>query len=682
MSIAGILAAAAIASTPASVAGSVPASGGVTTYPAAFFAASQPSTALDMIGRVPGFVLDTGANVRGFGGAAGNVLIDGVRPPAKGDPLDQILQRIPASSVERIEVIRAGTPGVDMQGKTVLANVVRRKDIGGKATLTLTGTRGYDGRLSGQFRLEGEKRIGAADLQGSLLAARFLDDGAGVGTWTRVDGQGVPIVHAADISKGYEINYKATGSAELPAFGGKLRINASYLIDPYHYTQTDDVIPPPGGDFERLDQQQNTAELGVRFERPLGAEASLESYLLQQLGRFRLSDDFSSDAATAALTGDAQSALFNLHKSTSESVARALVKYSPVSSLSLEAGLEGDYNWLRTRTSFVQDGAPVILPAANVVVSELRGEAFATATWQARPNLTLETGLRAEASHIASTGDVVTARSLYYPKPRLVIAWSPDAADQIRFRVEREVGQLNFDDFTAQSAAIGTGSVHAGNVRLDPQQDWVIEAAFDRKFWGGGDVTATLRHYWYANVEDRVGVVSPSGVFDAPGNIGAGSEDDANFTLTLPTDRLGLKHGQLTGQATWRRSRVIDPTIGQPRGISGLHGSDWEAHFSQGIPRWKATWGFDVAGQFGAKAYRFDEIDTDKLKTYVDVFAQCQPRADLTFRVDLLNATARGFDHFRQVWPGPRNQTPLAFSEVRDLENGRFVRLTLIKQFG
>jgi hypothetical protein len=635
-----------------------------------------------MVQRLPGFALDTGAAVRGFGGAAGNVLIDGVRPPAKGDPLDQILQRIPASSVDRIEVIRAGTPGIDMQGKTVLANVVRRKDIAGKLTLTTSATRAYDGRLSGQFRLEGEKRIGALDLQGSLLAGRFLDDGAGVGTWTRVDGAGAPIVSAADVTKAHEVNYKATGSIEAPAFGGTVKVNASYLIDPYHWTQRDDLAPPPGEDFERQDQQQNTAELGVRFERPLGPKASVETYVLQQIGRFRYTDDFTSDAATAALTGDGQSALFNLHKATSESVARASIHYAASNALSLEAGFEGDYNRLRTRTNFIQDGAPVALPAANVVITELRGEAFATAIWRMRPNLTVEAGLRGEGSHIASTGQVVTARSLYFAKPRLVIAWSPDGADQVRLRAEREVGQLNFDDFAAQTAGINTGTVLAGNPALNPVQDWVIEAAWDRKFWGGGDATATLRHYWYSDVEDRVGVPSPSGVFDAPGNIGSGTKDEAAFTLTLPTDRLGLKNGQLTGQATFRRSHVIDPTTGRPRGISGLHGSDWEAHFSQGIPRWKATWGFDVNGQLGQTFYRFDEIDTDKLKTYVDLFAEYRPRTDLTFKIELLNATARGFDHFRTVFNGPRNLFPVAFAEVRDLENGRFVRLSMIKQFG
>ncbi len=633
-----------------------------------------------MVQRLPGFALDTGATLRGFGGAGGNVLIDGVRPPAKGDPIDQILQRIPASSVERIEVIRAGAPGIDMQGKTVLANVVRRQDITSKLTLTTSATHAYDGRLSGQLRLEGEKRIGRTDLQGSLLAGRFLDDGSGVGTWTRVDGAGAPIVNGRDATQGHEINYKATGAVETPVLGGTLKINASLLADPYHYTQRDDVIPPPGEDFERLDQEQDTAELGVRYERNLGRRASLEAYLLQQIGRLKVNDDFTSDPLTAALTGDADSADFTLRKTTGESIARALVKYSPSGSLSFQAGVEGDYNWLRTHTLFVQDGAPVALPASNVMVTEVRGEAFATAVWRARPTLTVEAGLRGEASHIASSGQVITARSLYYPKPRLVIAWSPDGADQIRLRVEREVGQLNFDDFTAQAAGIDTGTVHAGNPTLDPETDWVIEGAWDRRFWGGGDATVTLRRYWYDNVEDRV--VDPSGTFDAPGNIGRGTKDEAAFTLTMPTDPLGWKGGQLTGQATFRHSRVIDPTTGAPRAISGLHGSDWEAHYTQGFPRWRTTLGVDVLGQWGQTFYRFDEIDTDKLKTYVDLFAEYRPKPDLTLKVELLNATARGFDHFRQVYFGPRNQFPVAFDEVRDLENGRFVRVSMIKSFG
>ena len=53
---------------------------GVISYTPADFAAARPNTALDMINRLPGFAFDGGDSVRGFAGAAGNVLIDGQRP--------------------------------------------------------------------------------------------------------------------------------------------------------------------------------------------------------------------------------------------------------------------------------------------------------------------------------------------------------------------------------------------------------------------------------------------------------------------------------------------------------------------------------------------------------------------------------------------------------------------------
>src|SRR4051794_26927061 len=72
---------------------------GMIAYPAAFFAEAQPNTAFDMIDRLPGFTFDSGDEVRGFGGAAGNVLIDGERPTSKSDNLENILRRVPAAQV-------------------------------------------------------------------------------------------------------------------------------------------------------------------------------------------------------------------------------------------------------------------------------------------------------------------------------------------------------------------------------------------------------------------------------------------------------------------------------------------------------------------------------------------------------------------------------------------------------
>ena len=63
-----------------------------TLYDAAFFKPFAPRTALDIARRVPGFSLDLGnTNVRGFGQAAGNVVINGARPSAKAESLETYL---------------------------------------------------------------------------------------------------------------------------------------------------------------------------------------------------------------------------------------------------------------------------------------------------------------------------------------------------------------------------------------------------------------------------------------------------------------------------------------------------------------------------------------------------------------------------------------------------------------
>ena len=59
-----------------------------------------------MVQQIPGFQLDDGGGLRGFGSAAGNILINDSRPSAKQDLLSAILARIPASYVERINLIR------------------------------------------------------------------------------------------------------------------------------------------------------------------------------------------------------------------------------------------------------------------------------------------------------------------------------------------------------------------------------------------------------------------------------------------------------------------------------------------------------------------------------------------------------------------------------------------------
>ena len=622
---------------------------GVTSYPPSFFASIRPTTALDMINALPGFALDTGNAVRGFGGAAGNVLIGGERPATKNDSLDEILTRIPATSVARIDVIRGGAPGVDMQGKTMIANVVLKSDEGLKLIAVAVVNPLYNGKTDWGMRLEGSLRSGDTSYEGSMLLVTGPDDGTGDGPHTITSPTGVVLEHDLEHYFGNAGTHKFTGAMETPFAAGKLRIEGSFLNNGY-ISRNDDLSPDPADrQFELYKQDQNTGEMGLRYDRPLGSRASLEVYALQQLGDYSSADNLltSTDVTT-----------FTLGKRTGESILRATASYNVSPSLSAQAGLEGDYNWLTSRTAETDAGQPIPVPAANVHVTELRGEAYADATWQARRDLTAEFGARIETSQIASTGDVVSTERFTFPKPRAVVTWSPDDADQLQLRGEREVSQLDFNYFAA-SGTLESGT-HAGNPTLIPQQDWVIEATYDRKFWKGGDVSLALRRYWLSDVIDYApscvtehlapGACDPALEFDTPANIGAGSKEEIAATLTLPTDKLGLKDGQLIVRSTWRHSEVIDPSTGLRREISGLHPVDAEAHYTQGLPSLKSVLVVDIFSAWRATQYHFNEIDTQRLGWWGDIYLEYRPRADFSLKIEADNLFTHGLEQIRAFY--------------------------------
>ena len=100
----------------------------IVNYPVSFFDRYQPSTALEIVRQIPGFILNDGDRQRGFGGSVGNVLINDRRPSAKQDPPSQILSRIPANQVAQIEVIRGQVRNIDLQGHSIVANVILHVD--------------------------------------------------------------------------------------------------------------------------------------------------------------------------------------------------------------------------------------------------------------------------------------------------------------------------------------------------------------------------------------------------------------------------------------------------------------------------------------------------------------------------------------------------------------------------
>ncbi|WP_374469774.1 TonB-dependent receptor plug domain-containing protein [Phenylobacterium sp.] len=650
---------------------------GVISYPPSFFESFRPTSALEMVERVPGFTFDAGDSVRGFEGAAGNVLIDGQRPAAKSDPLGEILNRIPAGQVERIDLIRGSAPGIDMQGKTVLVNVVRKAGGGFRGLIAAsTRTVADDGRTLSAFRLEGSGGSNGRAWEAGVLLAQGVDDGTGDGPRVRLDPAGRPLIRSdVEAEGGVAVQAIVTGAYETPFLGGRLRLNARLFAEEFNYDEQNRItFPALATEFDQWGEDAKEVELGARDTRSLGANTSLETVLLQRNEDKHFGETFREPGETV---------LFALDRKTGESIGRTVLKHRRSDALSFEAGAEGAFNWLESETEYFLNGQAQPLPAGSVRVEETRGELFGKATWRPRASLTLEAGLRQEASRISSEGDVELEKTLYFTKPRFSASWAPDAVTQVRFRVERKVDQLDFDDFVAETEFNTGGEVQAGNPDLDPEQSWETELALERRFWGSGAVVLTLSHEELTDVIDRAPVFGATGVaFDAPANIGSGQEQELGIDLTLPLDRLGVRRGQLRGFVNWERSEVTDPTTGRKRRVSGSRPVEWEAHFTHDVPQWRVTWGVDAFGAWRETYYRFNEVKVLKLKTFVTPFVDWKPRADITVRAEIQNLTERGFRETRYRYTGARSTGALEYVDDRDIQVGRIFYVRVRKTLG
>ncbi|HEY8574167.1 TonB-dependent receptor plug domain-containing protein [Phenylobacterium sp.] len=649
---------------------------GVISYPPSYFAAQQPSNASDMVARLPGFSLDTGDSVRGFEGAAGNVLIDGQRPSSKTDNLEEILRRIPAGQVERIDVIRGGAPGIDMQGKTVLANVIRKKSGGTRLLTAMSQNHTNDGRTMQAFRLEANGDLpGGRKWEIGTFAGKGLDDGVGEGAGVVIYPDGTPPDLSRIRGEADGVNFIGTGVYETPLFGGRARINGRLATDKFKLEEDNEIYSPTPG-LETTDDLYLTddTEIGGNYTRPITDRTTLELVGLRQSRDRTITSTF--------VDVDANAFVFDLERQSSETIGRAVVKYRFDERLSFEAGGETALNKLDSHTAFLENAVAQDLPAANVQVEELRNEAFLKSAWRPSDAWTVDAGVRFERSTISSEGDVVLEKTLQFVKPRVAVTWAPRPDTQVRLRIEREVGQLNFDDFVASSNfQAGTGVV-AGNPDIDPQQAWVAEAEFEQRFWARGVVVLTLRHSELSDVIDRGPVFTDDGVFDTPTNIGEGRKDHVGINLTLPLDRLGWKGAQLKGDVAKIWSEVTDPTTGEKREISGQRPLDWNASFVHDIPRWNLSWGVDSFGAWRQTYYRFNLIETVKLKTYVKPFIEWRPAPDVNIRFEIGNATARGLRRTVQVYPGPRSEGGQPIIIDRDYQPGRTFYFRVRKTFG
>jgi hypothetical protein len=599
-------------------------------YEAAYFSRFNPQTAMDLVNNTPGFNLVFGDGRRGFSGSVSNVLIDGIRPTAKGEPIDAILQRIPVAQILRVEVLRGGEVSGDASGQSQVINIVRTPTTGGgtyELGIEYTGqnmarptpnlTASYNAR-NGQIEWGVGVRILTTN-RNLVGERRFYDDD---GTF----GGSATMENPRDLWDPY---YSA--NIAFPLAGG--RFSATGMINPDYYNAQgnlfdffDETGAPAGALRSHWEEGGTLSELGFNYDRDIGPWAlALVGLRTQHPFQFH-----ERAVSTDALGGLEQLTIVDSNREPIETILRGTLSRSLNTQHRIEVGAESALNTLDSVFQLTIDdgGGPDVIPIpnSNVTVEEERSEFFVSHTWRPNDRWSVDSRLAWETSTLTFTGDANQSTELAFWKPSVQLSRSIWGNSQLRLRYYRDVGQLDFDDFVS-STSISDNLINGGNPDLQPQSDWRTELGGDFRFPGGVTLGLVLTHHDIEDVNDLVALTNNNGTpgdpsddetFDAPGNIGEAEawSLDVNLTTRIPF----IPNSRLTLEGEFWDSEVTDPVTGDPRIISWQPESEVDIGFRQDFAEQHWSWGIEYYKQGEVQGYRLSEVDTQEEGPWVDLW--------------------------------------------------------------
>ncbi|MDP2560077.1 TonB-dependent siderophore receptor [Psychrobium sp. 1_MG-2023] len=624
-------------------------------YPANFFTQYQPQNAFDMVERLPGFSFDGGSSARGFGGNAGNVLIDGARPTSKSGGLSGALKRIPAEQVERIDIIRGGVGAGEASGQTVVANIVKRKNVT-SGTWAFKTRRAPDGTTKPNIEAAISTHLGEwesmfdIDLgfgpgyRTNLITKRDADDVVTDQTTETMDSLGRFTFSNAQLAREFD--------------QGHLTLNGRLGTDKWtgdfkrlHY---DGVVTDPAdvsSEWElAIVNRYTVMELGANWAQ------EFEQWKWRSLGLFQVEErennsaDQDREGGIITNYGD-----FKRERTKKEFIVRNTFAYNGSNAFKPEYGIELAKNSLETQLDKTENGQLQSLTNANVTVEEIRGELFASFSYAQSDALTLEGGLTAEFSTIEVTGEDPKEQNFSFIKPRLSASYELNPSVRLSLTAEHVVGQLNFDDFAASTSSEDDRDV-SGNSALVPDQSSDLTAVFDWSFSEKGSLKLEAFHYWQDDVYEEIEFASSTEeerVYGL-GNAGKARVWGVKADLNLPIDAV-LKNGLVELSYDYQDSKFYDEIIANHRPVSDYVPNNLRIKFRQDITEQQWAWGGEFYRRFTNKDYLVDQVSTFKGNDRLRIFAETTYFDGLKIQLEMHQANVGKFTRIRNFYEGTRN---------------------------
>lgn len=638
-------------------------------YEAAYFSSFNPNTVNDMLDRIPGINQALNAQGGGPGGPGGDrgarglgssaqILIDGKRMAGKANEARAQLDRISASQVQRIEIIRGTSSALDVQNSGQLVNIVLREALSRfSVTSELSSTHHEDGTVkpNGNVALSGQ--------QGSLDYLVSLDVRSG---YQRLDslegainGDFSPKEHIRITRWQDQTNYSLNSNlAWSLSEADRIALNVLYVqSDPparLNRTILTHGRGAPVLSYEREDipATADNWEVGGDFEHQFrnGSRFKILAIINE-----RNNDVTRERFASTSADGPWRKNLFlDTTSRYRERILRSSHTWNPAAGHGLEAGLEiaqtiqdsGLLLGLRTSGPGSPDYGgltPIPQPNSHSTVEELRYEPFVVHNWQINPRMTLESSMVMEFSEIEQTGDVNKKRDFDFLKPKLDYRFNLSNTLQLRGTLEKRVSQLSFADFSrSTNPRDDDQDTVAGNPELEPEEFYRAEAGMDYRL--PNDAGTFNARYFYEYYENKIGKIdispSPTNLISTNGNIGSAEAYGLVLNGSLRLGFLGLPRMLVTGGLTVQEGEYNrDPLIPVEHGFIPYDRGGYNIGLRHDMPAWRLNYGFNFNARIedGRLTYDIDSRSTYPIPYRMSAWVEKTGWLNLTYRLDASN---------------------------------------------
>ena len=588
-------------------------------YEPAYFDFVNPNTAFDMVSQLPGFILQGGeGGERGFGQASLNILINGRRPSSKSSDARSILQRIPADTVKRIEIVDGASldiPGLSGQVANIFAS-----------SGTLSGSWFYSAR----FEQDTEPQIleGNVNLSGKRGNLEFvLGVGAGQFTFTEqgpeqfFNGQGALIQDRTEDAEFQQQQPFANLNLTLNRNNGdvaNLNLSGDVRNRNSGNVETFDIFDPSQPSIIQASGVSRGRGGEDEIEYEISGDYATDLNVLGQSGRLKLIGlygredfDLTSLFEFNQFGSPVQTTRFERDDIQTEYIARAEYTWRDRTNKDWAVSLEGAFNRLDSDT-FLQindlrpdcDFNPADPNCSSVQVEEKRVEGAVTQSWKLSDQINLQSSLGAEYSEIDVVSATAPARSFFRPKGFISASYAASPTYTWRANIERTVGQLDFGTFVS-TVNLADRFENSGNNEIVPDQRWTGEIELERQ--DDKAISGTLRGF-ISFIDDPIDrILFPDGS-EGAGNLDSALIYGADINLTWLMDSVGIPGMRLEAEGSVADSQIEDPVTGIDRLINSTQLWEYELELRHDIPNTNYAWTAEVEQGDRSRFLRLDNI--------------------------------------------------------------------------